>query len=165
MSLLREYIRETLRQEILVEKKEKIKSIDDVKTVGDLRAVIKYAKLKKQGKEGVKGVASAVADIVVDEIQGMIPGFATVKNLAMAAKNAYKLPDDAKAGALASLNVDDDVSKVLDDAVENQFFDEYLKGLSALSDDAELESIDVSKALENWMKKKYNNTTVSKSTG
>ena len=65
-------------------------------------------------------------------------------------------------GALASLNVDDDVPKVLDDAVENQFFDEYLKGLSALPDDAELETIDVSKALENWMAKKYNNTTISK---
>jgi hypothetical protein len=162
MDILREYIREAIRQEMLVEEKEKITSIDDVKTVGDLRAVIKYAKFKKQGKEGAKGLASTVADIVVDEIQGMIPGFATVKNLAMAAKSAYKLPDDAKAGALASLNVDDDVSKVLDDAVENQFLDGYLKGLIALPDDAELESIDVSKALENWMAKKYNNTTISK---
>ncbi len=164
-SAVRTYIREALLQKILVEKKQKKKmtSINDVKTVGDLRAVIKYAQLKKQGKEGAKGLAATVTDIVVDEIQGMIPGFATAKNLAMAARNAYKLPDDAKAGALASLDVDDDVSKVLDDAVENQFFDEYLKGLDRLPDDAELEDINVTKALTNWMKKKYNDTIVSKS--
>ena len=159
---IRKYIRESIRQEMILEKKEKIESIDDVKTVGDLRAIIKYAQLKKQGKEGAKGIVGTVADIVVDEIQSMIPGFATAKNLAMAAKDAYKLPDDAKIGALASLDVDDDVSKVLDDAIENRFFADYLKGLNKWSDDTELVSIDVTKALTNWMKKNYDNTTVTK---
>ncbi len=163
-SIIRSYIREALLQKILVEKKQKKKmtSINDVKTVGDLRAVIKYAQLKKQGKEGAKGLAATVTDIVVDEIQGMIPGFATAKNLAMAAKNAYKLPDEAETGALAALDVDDDVSRVLDDAVENLFFKDYLNNLKSFPDDTRLSQIDVTKALSNWMKKKYNDTTVSK---
>jgi len=160
--LLREYVRETLKTEMLVEKKEKIKSLDDVKTVGHLRSLIKHSQRKKSSKVGGKGLADTAIDIVVDEIQALIPGFATVKNLAMAAKNAYSLPDEAKAGALAALDVDDDVSKVLDDAVENLFFKDYLDGLKSYPDDTELEDIDVTKALTNWMKKKYNNTNVTK---
>ena len=60
------------------------------------------------------------------------------------------------------MNVDDDVSKVIDDAIENEFLKDWELALSSLSDDKELEEIDVTKALSNWMKKKYDNTTVSK---
>ena len=162
MKLLREYIRETLKKELITEKKEKIKSLEDVKTVGHLKALIDHVRSKKAGKEGGKGMADTVIDIAVDEIQGMIPGFATAKNLFMAAKGVYDLDDKAKIGALASLNVDDDVSKVIDDAIENEFLKDWLSALSALSDDKELEDVDVTKALSNWMKKKYDNTTVTK---
>ena len=162
MNLLREYIRETLKKEMLTEKKEKIKSLEDVKTVGHLRALISHIQAKKAGKEGGKGIADTVLDVVVDEIQGLIPGFATAKNLFMAAKGMYDLDDKAKVGALASLNVDDDISKVIDDAIENEFLSDYLNALKSLPDDADLEEIDVTKALTNWMKKKYNQTTVSK---
>ena len=162
MSLLREYIRETLKKELITEKKEKIKSLEDVKTVGHLRALISHIQAKKAGKEGGKGIADTVLDVVVDEIQGLIPGFATAKNLFMAAKGMYDLDDKAKVGALASLNVDDDISKVIDDAIENEFLSDYLNALKSLPDDADLEEIDVTKALTNWMKKKYNQTTVSK---
>ncbi len=162
MSLLREYIRETLKKELVTEKKEKIKSLEDVKTVGHLRALISHIQAKKAGKEGGKGIADTVLDVVVDEIQGLIPGFATAKNLFMAAKGMYDLDDKAKVGALASLNVDDDISKVIDDAIENEFLSDYLNALKSLPDDADLEEIDVTKALTNWMKKKYNQTTVSK---
>ena len=162
MNLLREYIRESLKKELLTEKKEQIKSLDDVKTVGHLKALINHVRSKKAGKEGGKGIADTVIDIAVDEIQGMIPGFATAKNLFMAAKGVYDLDDKAQVGALASLNVDDDVSKVIDDAIENEFLKDWESALSSLSDDKELEEIDVTKALSNWMKKKYDNTTVSK---
>ena len=162
MSLLREYIREALRQEMLVEKRAKIKSIDDVKTVGDLKAVIKHAQRKKAGKVGGKGLVDTALDIVVDEIQGMIPGFATVKNLTMAMKGVYELDDEAKVGELSSLNVDDDVSKVIDDAVENAFLKDYINNLEKFPEETELEDIDITKALTNWMSKKFNKTTVSK---
>ena len=162
MKLLREYIREALKKELITEKKEKIKSLDDVKTVGHLKALIDHVRRKKAGKEGGRGIADTVVDIAVDEIQGMIPGFATAKNLFMAAKGVYDLDDKAKVGALASLNVDDDVSKVIDDAIENEFLKDYLSALDGLSPDKELDDIDVTKALTNWMKKKYNNTAVTK---
>ena len=162
MRLLRSYIQETLRNELVTEKKEKIRSLEDVKTVGHLKALIDHIRAKKAGKEGGKGIADTVIDIAVDEIQGMIPGFATAKNLFMAARNVYDLDDKAKIGALASLNVDDDVSKVIDDAIENEFLKDWLSALSALSDEKELDEVDVTKALSNWMKKKYDNTTVSK---
>ena len=142
MNLLREYIRESLKKELLTEKKEQIKSLDDVKTVGHLKALINHVRSKKAGKEGGKGIADTVIDIAVDEIQGMIPGFATAKNLFMAAKGVYDLDDKAQVGALASLNVDDDVSKVIDDAIENEFLKDWESALSSLSDDKELEEID-----------------------
>ena len=165
MKLLREYIGEALRQEILVEKKGEIKSIDDVKTVGDLKAVIRHAQRKKVGKVGGKGLADTALDIVVDEIQGMIPGFATVKNLTMAMKGVYDLDDKAKVGELSALNVDDDVSKVIDDAVENAFLKDYVSNLEKFPEETELEDIDITKALRNWMSKKFNKTTVSKELG
>ena len=75
MSLLREYIRESILAEA------PLKSMEDVKTVGDLRKLIQHASAKKKGKTGAKGLAGTALDIVVDEIQALIPGFATVKNL------------------------------------------------------------------------------------
>ena len=51
MNLLREYIRESLKKELLTEKKERIKSLDDVKTVGHLKALINHVRAKKAGKE------------------------------------------------------------------------------------------------------------------
>jgi len=154
-SVVRDLVREILT--------EKIKSIEDVKTVGDLRALIKHASGKKKGKAGGKGLADTAIDIVVDEIQAMIPGFATVKNLAMAAKGAYKLDDEAKTGsALDVMNVDDDISKIVDDPVENEFMKVYAKALEKFPDDKPIKSLDTTAALTKYIAAKFNNTQLEK---
>ena len=71
--VIRKYIRESIRQEMILEKKEKIKSLEDVKTVGHLKALIDHVRSKKAGKEGGKGIADTIIDIAVDEIQSLIP--------------------------------------------------------------------------------------------
>ena len=154
-SVVRDLVREILT--------EKIKSIEDVKTVGDLKKLIKHASGKNKGKAGGKGLADTAIDIVVDEIQALIPGFATVKNLAMAAKGAYKLDDEAKSGsALDVMNVDDDISKIVDDPVENAFMKDFAKKLEKIHDDTPISSLDVTKALTKWISDKFNNTQVAK---
>ena len=158
MRILREYVRATLAEEILLEKK--IKSIDDVETIGDLKQLIKSITRKKQGKEGGKGLVDTALDIVVDEIGGKIPGFATAKNLFMAAKSMYKLDDEAKVGSLGALNVDDDMSRVIDDSVENAFLKDFLNNLDHMDDNTPLTDLDVTGQLSDWISLSYNDTIV-----
>jgi hypothetical protein len=140
-----------------------IASIDDVETVGDLRKLINHALKTKRKKAGKRGIADTAVDVVVDEIQAMIPGFAIAKNLMMAVKSMYSLDDEEKTGtAFDALNVDDDISKIVDDPVENAFLDDFSKNLSAYDDDYPLTDLNVTELLTQWIAQKFNNTTLKK---
>ena len=60
------------------------------------------------------------------------------------------------------LNVNDEVSAVVDDRVENQFLNDILNVLKDMDDTAELEDIDMTTRLSNYIADKFNNTKVEK---
>ena len=59
----------------------KIKSIDDVETIGDLRKLIASAQGAKQWEQTKGEAGDAVKDAIVDEILGKIPGASAAKSL------------------------------------------------------------------------------------
>ena len=140
----------------------RMKSIKDVKTVGDLRALIQTAQLKKRGEQLKGGVIDAAKSAIVDEIVGKIPGLAAAKNMFDLARSAYSLPDEATQGtALKFLNVDDDVSKIVDDPIENAFLADLSKTLQEDPDDTKLEDIDITQRLQLFLADKFNEKTVT----
>ena len=78
-------------------------------------------------------------------------------------KAVYDLPDDKKTKtALDFLNVDDQVSAVVDNNVENAFLKYFVQRLSELPPDQMLSGIDINTALSVFIRKKYNSTKLEK---
>ena len=116
---------------------------------------------KKGGK-----VLDAAKDIAAGAILDAIPGAATVKNLFDLVKPMYSQPDEKKTNtSLDRLNIDDDVAAIIDDTVEDNFLKDLSKTIEQLPDTTPISNIDMTKALGNYISKKYNKRTVVKPEG
>ena len=126
---------------------------EQIRTVGQLRAAIeKERSLKKAGKVG-KGLVGVLANV---------SGVDMVKGLGSMLKDAYKLPDSKKTNTfLDRLNVDDEVSAIVDDAVENMFLNNAAEEFIELPDETELDQIDITQRLADFIAKKFGQRTVS----
>jgi len=145
-------IMETFRKNVL---KEEVKLM----TVGDLRKALADAIQAKRRDIAASELKKTAAGLVID----LIPGAGTVKNISDILMNVYRLPDEKRTNtALDALNVDDQISAVLDDRVENQFIKDYLKQFEEVPDSTNLGELDMTKLLTDFIKQKYNNTTVEK---
>ncbi len=139
-----------------------IQSTRDVQTIGDLKALIQTAQLKKRGDQLKGGVIDAAKNAVVDELVGKVPFLATAKSLFDFAKDAYQLPDESRTGtALDYLDVDDDVSKIVDDPIENAFLKTLGATLERMDDRTPLENVNITKLLQTYISNNFNKRTVS----
>ena len=127
---------------------------DDLKTVGDLKQLIAQAKRLKN-TNAMKG-----------ELGDTIKSVATLggADLLKVIKSTYKLPDSVNPGpGLSHLNVDDHLSAIVDDNLENDF----LKTLEAelksgnIPDDTPLPKLDITQMLSNFIQGKHDKRTVT----
>lgn len=126
---------------------------DEIQTVGDLKALINLAIKKKKFKTSSKAAAGAALDLV--------PGLSTAKSAFDALKSMYKLPDKARpAGALANLDVDDDVSEIVDDPIENKFLTAMAAKFDSMPDNKPLGDVNMTNQLANFISKEFNSRTV-----
>jgi hypothetical protein len=96
----------------------------DLKTYGDLKKLIKAISLKQKGEK----IISQGKEFALDQILGLIPGASNAKTAFSFFQSAFKKPDTKKTGTwLDRLDIDDDMSDIVDDTVENGF----MKALSA----------------------------------
>ena len=78
-----------------------------------------------------------------------------------ALKALAKLPDKARpAGALGNLDVDDDVSKIVDDPIENKFLNVMAAKFASIPDNKPLGDVNMTNQLANFMSKEFNSRTV-----
>ena len=148
MKILREFIRETLKE---------APDVSSIETVGDLKKLIKYAQSAKRAELGKEAAKDWAKDSFFDETLGKIPGVSTAKNAAEALKAMYNLSDESRTGtALDYLDVDDDVSAIVDDPIENAFLKAFAKGLESKADDKPLSDLNVTKLLNKYIEKEFN---------
>ena len=169
----RQYVKEEEVNEILgLSSKEKmdkamaeLPAVDraGLETVGDLK---KFLKLQK-----AKDVGGAVGKEAVGLIASMVPGgakafdyFTKAKDASGFLKNVYKAKDDISTGtSLDVLNVDDNVSAIVDDPIENNFIQFLVKDLFAgAADDEPLENYDATKLLQQYIAGEFDDVTVKK---
>ena len=152
MSKEMKLIMESWRTNVLSETEEML-------TVGDLRNSLQSAVRAKQ-----KGIATdQLKDIGVNMLVDLVPGAATLKSVGEFFLNIYKMPDGKKTNtALDALNIDDDVSAIVDDTIENDFLKEFLKILKDLPDTQPLEGVDMTQELSDFIAGKFNQTKVEK---
>ena len=140
-------------------RKNVLKEQPDIITVGDLKAALLGALQAKKQDIAASELKKTATGLLI----GLIPGAGTAKSIADILINVYKLPDEKRTNTgLDALNVDDQISAVLDDRVENQFIKDYLKQFEEVPDSTKLGELDMTKLLTDFIKQKYSNTTVEK---
>lgn len=140
----------------------KITSMNDVETVGDLKQIIKKAKQAKLKSQAKGGVADKAHDIMSGMLLDLLPGGATIKTLYDVIFATYQLPDSKRTGAAFDvLNIDDQVSAIVDDPIENAFIKKLVATLKNLPDDTRLEKLDMTKLLVKFIENEFDNRTIT----
>ena len=121
----------------------------ELKTYGDLKKVIKLISLKQKG-EKVGGVA-------LDTIIGLVPGLDIARSTFDFIKAAISKPDVKKTKTwLDRLDVDDEMSAIVDDTVENGFMKTIAQSIDSESDEKPLESdFNMNAKMVNYLQDKY----------
>ena len=139
----------------------KLEEKTELKTVGDFKTFLKYHRAAKAGKE--------VGKQAIDSILGALPfGFGTMYSLFKGAKNAvgildkiYGADDDIKSNTgLDALNVDDNVSKIVDDPIEVRFLNYYANLINDMDDDSPLPN--ATAELQAFIADNFDDNTVKK---
>jgi hypothetical protein len=162
MKLTQQQIRRLIKEElenVLSEQQEEIQTVGQLKQA--LQAAVQ-AKKKNLAKDQMKAGASKFGwELTKAILPGVGLAAETVKDVYGIIKGVYGLDDKKRTNtALDHLNVDDQVSAVVDDRVENQFIKDYMQFLDGQDDEQRIESVNMTKLLTNFIKQKYNQTTV-----
>ena len=104
----------------------------ELNTYGDLKKVIKAIELKQKGEK--------IGKIALGTLLSFIPGAEAAKTTFEFMKAAMSKPDTKKTGTwLDKLDVDDEMSAIVDDTVENGFMQAMADTIEAKSDSQPLE--------------------------
>jgi len=134
-----------------------------LKTYGDLKKVIKSISNKQ--KLGVAGGVGAeeVLNKIIDLAGQTIPGISLAKTTFDVVKAFVSKPDTKKTGTwLDKLDIDDEMSAIVDDTVENGFMQMMSKTIESKPDDQPLEpNFNMNAEMVNYLKKQYSGRTVA----
>jgi hypothetical protein len=131
---------------------------EQLKTYGDLKKLIKYVKLKQKGGK----ILAKGKEVAIDQILGLLPGASNIKTSLDFFKAAFSKPDTVKTNTwLDKLDIDDEISKIVDDTVENSFLEYLTKSLDSISDDKPLDDdFNINNNLQNYIKQNFKNRSV-----
>jgi hypothetical protein len=126
-----------------------------LETYGDLKKVIKSIALKQKGGK--------IGDVALDTVIGLIPGAGTAKTTFDFIKAAISKPDVKKTNTwLDKLDIDDEMSTIVDDTVENGFMQMMSKTIETESDSKPLEpNFNMNARMVDYLKKQYSGRTVA----
>lgn len=129
-----------------------------IDTYGELKTLIRAITMKQKGLK-IKGI---VIDTIVDELVGKLPGGPTAKKTLDFVKAAFGKPDSVKTNTwLDRLDVDDQLSAIVDDTIENKFLQDISKRIDGQSDNTPLrQDFNMNTELVDFLKKNYKGRTV-----
>jgi hypothetical protein len=130
-----------------------------METYGDLKKVINNIKLKQRGTK----IVSQGKSFVLDQVLGLIPGASNAKTTFEFLRAAFEKPDTKKTQTwLDKLDIDDEMSAIIDDTVENGFLKIMADTIEAESDTKPLEpDFNMNAKMVDYLKDKYEGRTVT----
>ena len=130
-----------------------------LETYGDLKKLIQVIALKQKGKK----IVSQGVELGVDQLLGLFPGASNVKTAFDFFKSAISKPDTKKTNTwLDKLDIDDEMSTIVDDTVENGFMKAMAASIEAESDTKPLEpNFNMNAKMVNYLKNQYSGRTVA----
>ena len=131
----------------------------ELKTYGDLKKAITTIARQQKGEK----IVSQGKSFALDQVLGLIPGASNAKTMFDFVKTIVKKPDTKKTTTwLDKLDIDDKVSSIVDDTVENGFMQSMAKSIEGEDDAKALEpDFNMNIKLQDYLKANYNNRTVS----
>ena len=141
----------------------------ELKTLGDLKRFSKILQAKKKGGPVAQAATKALLGYVLpggaevaNALPELIKTFEDAPDWISALKNLATKNDNFKTSdALSKVNVDDEISKIVDDQVEIDFLNYVVGELSKEPDDTPLEKIDMTDQLRQYLAKTFDNRTVT----
>jgi hypothetical protein len=126
-----------------------------METYGDLKKVIKSVSLKQKGEK--------IGKVAIDTVLGAIPGMGAAKTSFEFFRAAFQKPDDKKTSSwLDKLDVDDEMSAIVDDTVENGFLKAIAAAIEKKPDDEKLDqNFDMNQKMTKYLGDKYSGRTVT----
>jgi len=136
---------------------------NELKTYGDLKKAIQLITLKQKVKNIAGGAGDVAIEAAIDAAKTFIPGIGTAKTTFDFIKAAISKPDTKKTKTwLDKLDIDDDMSKIIDNTVENGFMQMISKTIEGESDSKPLEQdFNMNQKLVNYLKQNYKGRTVT----
>ena len=127
----------------------------ELNTYGDLKKVIKAIALKQKGEK--------IGDVALDTVVSFIPGADAARTTFDFIKAAFSKPDTKKTKTwLDKLDIDDQMSAIVDDTVENGFLKALSKTIEAEDDKKPLEQdFNMNAKMVTYLKDTYGGRTVS----
>lgn len=127
----------------------------ELNTYGDLKKVIEAISTKQKGEK--------IGNIALDTVIGFIPGADVAKTTFDFIKAAISKPDAKKTNTwLDKLDVDDEMSAIVDDTVENGFMQAMAKSIEGEEDNKPLEpDFNMNAKMVNYLKSKYSGRTIT----
>lgn len=124
-------------------------------TYGDLKKVIKAISLKQKGEK--------IGNVALGTVMSLIPGAEAAKTTFDFIKAAISKPDAKKTNTwLDKLDVDDEMSKIVDDTVENGFMQAMSAAIEKEEDSKPLESdFNMNAKMVNYLKGQYQGRTIA----
>jgi hypothetical protein len=131
----------------------------ELKTYGDLKKLIKLISLKQKGEK----IISQGKEIALDQLLGLIPGASNAKSALNFLSATFKKPDTVKTNTwLDKLDIDDKMSAIVDDTVENGFLQFLSRTLEAAPDEKPLQpNFDMNQQMSDYLKKTYSGRHVA----
>ena len=131
----------------------------NLNTYGDLKKVLKAISLKQKGEK----IVSQGKSFFLDQVLGLIPGASNAKTTFDFVKAAFKKPDVKKTGTwLDKLDIDDEMSAIVDDTVENGFMQAMAKSIEQEPDTTPLEpDFNMNAKMVNYLKQQYGGRTIA----
>jgi hypothetical protein len=131
----------------------------ELKTYGDLKKIIKLISLKQKGEK----ILSQGKEIALDQLLGLIPGASNAKSAFNFLTSAFKKPDTVKTNTwLDKLDIDDKMSAIVDDTVENGFLQFLSKTLEAAPDEKPLQpDFNMNKQMSDYLQNTYSGRFVA----
>jgi hypothetical protein len=131
----------------------------NLNTYGDLKKAIKAIALKQKGE----AIISKGKSFALDQVLGLIPGASNAKTTFDFIRAAIAKPDTKKTNTwLDKLDIDDEMSAIVDDTVENGFMQTMSKTIESESDDKPLEDdFNMNAKMVDYLQKEYEGRTIS----
>ena len=131
----------------------------NLETYGDLKKLINGISKQQKGEK----IISKGKEFALDQILGLIPGASNAKTAFDFIKTAISKPDGKKTNTwLDKLDIDDDMSQIVDDTVENGFMQTITKSIESEQDSKPLEDdFNMNAKMVDYLKKTYSGRTVS----